>query len=341
MSIPDLHQADDPYARYEEAVLEFYKGLPRAPTDLSVLESRIGRSALISRLQKQLAYREYWKGKGHGMLKFGPMIDRLKLIPLVLKTTGLWNRGVRNALDVQVIEHELVLHDLPEALDGYRMLHASDLHLEFHPDFAERLAAVIAPLKVDIALVTGDFRYMTYGPHEAAIEAMQTIMPAFSSPVFGILGNHDPIELLQPLEAMGMTMLMNEGLRVGEGERSYYLAGVDDPHYYRADDLAKASADAGEGFRLLLSHSTEIYAEAEALGYHLMLSGHTHGGQICLPAGMLQLNNARSPRDMVHGSWAHDRLQGYTSSGAGCVAVPIRFNCPAEVVVHTLRRARS
>ncbi len=337
MNIPDLHQVSDPYVAYERAVLDYYHHFPRAPSELSSLEIRIGRDALITRLQKQLAYREYWRGKGRGLLRFGPTVERLKLIPLVLKATFLWNRGMRNALDVRVVERELCLPELPAALDGFRILHLSDLHLDFHPDFAVRLAAVVAPLQVDVCMITGDFRHMTYGPHEPVLAAMEPLMQALSAPVYGILGNHDPLEILQPLEEMGITMLMNEGLHVGEGARSFFLAGVDDPHYYRAHDLGKASADAGDGFRILLSHSTEPFREARDLGYHVMLSGHTHGGQICLPAGLFRLNNARSPRHMVQGHWSAGSLQGYTSSGAGCVGVPVRFNCPAEVVIQTLR----
>jgi len=88
---------------------------------------------------------------------------------------------------------------------------------------------------------------------------------------------------------------------------------------------------------ILLAHSPESYRAAASIGYDLMLSGHTHAGQICLPGRYAILANANCPRRMLYGTWKYQMMQGYTSSGTGSCGVPVRFFCPPEIVIHTLR----
>ena len=117
-----------------------------------------------------------------------------------------------------------------------------------------------------------------------------------------------------------------------------YLAGIDDAHWHRTGDIAAAAASIPPGaFSVLLSHTPEVYAEAARAGFRLQLSGHTHGGQICLPGGIAVTLEADLPRRMGSGPWRHDSLIGYTSPGAGCSIVPVRFNCPPEITLHHLK----
>ena len=89
---------------------------------------------------------------------------------------------------------------------------------------------------------------------------------------------------------------------------------------------------------ILLSHSPETHREAAALGYDLQLSGHTHGGQICLPGGIPILHNAPGcRRELIAGPWREGSMLGYTSRGAGAAGVAARFFCPPEITIHTLR----
>jgi predicted MPP superfamily phosphohydrolase len=78
----------------------------------------------------------------------------------------------------------------------------------------------------------------------------------------------------------------------------------------------------------------EVYCEAERAGFDVMLSGHTHGGQICLPGGIPITLDAKLPRHMGKGAWRYGKLSGYTSVGAGSSVVPVRFNCPPEITLH-------
>src|SRR5690606_31536466 len=112
-----------------------------------------------------------------------------------------------------------------------------------------------------------------------------------------------------------------------------------DPHYYRADNLEKAAAGLPDGaVTILLAHSPEIYRHAAYADFDLLLCGHTHGGQICLPGGRPIICNANSPRELCRGAWRYRDLQGYTSLGSGACMVDVRINCPPEITVHHLRR---
>jgi predicted MPP superfamily phosphohydrolase len=150
------------------------------------------------------------------------------------------------------------------------------------------------------------------------------------------------LEMALDLERDGLPILLNETAEIRRGGDSLWIAGVDDPHYFQTHDLAgtrtKAPADA---FVILLSHSPETYAEAAAQGFALQLSGHTHGGQICLPGGRHVVVPCKSPRRFIAGAWQHGSLQGYTSRGTGACGVAARWNCPPEITLHTLRRAKA
>src|SRR5207248_11700996 len=93
--------------------------------------------------------------------------------------------------------------------------------------------------------------------------------------------------------------------------------------------------------KILLAHTPEVYADASARGVQLYLSGHTHAGQIRFPGIGSIRNNARCPRAYAYAHWRHGAMQGYTSAGVGCSSLPIRFNCPPEIVLIELRRKRS
>jgi hypothetical protein len=92
-------------------------------------------------------------------------------------------------------------------------------------------------------------------------------------------------------------------------------------------------------FSILISHTPEVYRQAALAGFNLLLSGHTHGGQICLPGGIPITLDSVLPRFMGSGAWKYGSLIGYTSVGAGSSIVPVRFNCPPEITLHHLRRS--
>src|SRR6266581_4307103 len=142
-------------------------------------------------------------------------------------------------------------------------------------------------------------------------------------------------KMLPELENLGIRMLLNESIRIDRGADSIRLAGIDDAHGFHSDDIAKAVSEIPTSdFSILLSHTPEVYRQAEMAGFKLLLSGHTHGGQICLPGGYPVTLEAGIPRFMGAGPWRYKRMIGYTSRGTGSSVVPVPFNCPPEITLH-------
>ena len=87
-------------------------------------------------------------------------------------------------------------------------------------------------------------------------------------------------------------------------------------------------------FSILLSHTPEIYRQAAHAGFDVLLAGHTHGGQICLPGGIPITLDSNLPRTMGAGAWMYHGMTGYTSVGAGSSVVAVRLNCLPEITLH-------
>ncbi len=301
------------------------------------LEQRVGRAHLAHRLHMQ----SHWVARvmGHGLTYFHieNMLWLHWLIRLGLKLTGLYRRGRRNALHAEVRRNPVALPGLGSDFNEFTILQISDMHLDINSGMADAIAAVIEPLQYDVCVLTGDFRSRTHGSTNPVLEAMARLRKTLRGEVYAVLGNHDFIEMVPPLEDMGIRLLMNESVLLKRGDSTLCLAGVDDPHFYESDNVQKAAAHLERGVpSVLLAHSPEIYRKAAACGFDLVLCGHTHGGQICLPGGIPLFINARVPLRMVRRSWHYRGMQGYTSVGTGCSGVDVRFWCRPEVTLHTL-----
>jgi len=228
---------------------------------------------------------------------------------------------------------------LPSAFVGYRILHISDLHFNGDANAAKNLINAISKLEYDLCVLTGDYRFRSFGSVEMAMKGLEALMHAVNRPCVGILGNHDSLYMVPEMEAMGMSVLINEHHTVSKCGQNLILVGVDDPSYYRTHDLHKASPTPAANEKLctiLLAHSPDLYRAAYDKGLGAYLCGHTHGGQICLPGGFPILSNTRAPRWCVAGKWCYQGMYGYTSVGVGCSIVEARFFCPPEIAVHEL-----
>jgi predicted MPP superfamily phosphohydrolase len=237
---------------------------------------------------------------------------------------------------------EMQFGNLPAAFCGYKILFLSDLHVDGIPAIPANTARFISDIDADLCLLGGDYRFEVFGSCQPVLRGMKEIVCAVKARdgIVGILGNHDFAEIGTGLQQLGVRMLLNESIELRCGADSIWLAGLDDPHFYRCDDIRGASAVIPEAapFKIVLAHTPELYREAEALGYSLYLSGHTHGGQICTPGGTPIFVHARCPRQYARGTWQHGRMKGYTTTGVGASLLPVRFNCPPEVVLITLRK---
>lgn len=305
----------------------------------SQLIERVGQTHLQRRLyiQAHHAAKAFHRGKTLFHIENATWMHII--LHGLLRGTGLYGIGKRNFLDVQIRTNDVRIRDLPEALDGFTLLHLSDLHLDLDPSLTPVIIDRLKDLKYDVCVITGDFRASTAGDFRPALAQVERLMAHFRSRVFGVLGNHDFIEMLPALENMGIRMLMNESERIEtDSHASFYLSGIDDPHFYQVDDVEKACQEIpSDTVSILLSHSPETFKKAAACGYDLMVSGHTHGGQICLPGGVAILRNGNCPRQLAVGPWRYKTLQGYTSTGTGSCLVPVRFFCLPEITLHRLR----
>ena len=310
-------------------------------SSLQDLINRIGAEHVELRLKTEKEHEAQLFGQGTIFFN----LENAPFVTLIIKTalqlTGLYGRARRNADRVLVRRNEIVSARLPKKFDGFTILHISDLHADISVGAMRYLLGLVGDLTYDICALTGDYRGKTYGPFDKSLVHVDALRARLKHPVYGILGNHDSIRLAPAMEAMGIRMLFNECEIIARGDQTIHLAGIDDAHFYRADDIEKAAADIPrEAFSILLAHTPESYRQAADAGFDLMLSGHTHGGQLCLPGGFAIKLEARLPRSMGAGAWRYGDMAGYTSVGAGTSLLPVRLNCPPEITLHTLRCAK-
>jgi uncharacterized protein len=310
-------------------------------TDLAVLEKRLGRRHARARLGIEKDHEAQVFGQGINFFHIENLPLSHAVISAILMATGLYWRGLSNAAKVELRENVIVSPRLPQAFDGFTILQLSDLHVEMSEAAMERVVALLEGTSYDVCVLTGDYRAKTWGPHEAAISGVARVRDALRGEVYGVLGNHDTILMVPALETMGITMLLNQGKIIERAGERIHLAGIDDAHYYRMDNLDKAAAEIPPGaFSILVSHTPEIYRQAAHADFDVLLSGHTHGGQICFPGRIPITLDSVLPRSMGSGAWRYHDMIGYTSVGAGSSVVPVRFNCPPEITLHRLRVKR-
>jgi predicted MPP superfamily phosphohydrolase len=304
------------------------------------LERRLGR--LYARQRLGIEDEREARVFGRGLNYFHP--ENWYLSPPIVRTalrlSGLYWRARNNAARIEVRHNDIAIAALPPAFDGYTILHLSDLHVDLNPAAMQRLSELLPQARYDLCVLTGDYRGKTHGPYAATLDGMRRLMACLEGPVYGVLGNHDSIRMVPALEAMGIRMLLNEAAALIRGGERVHLAGIDDAHYYRVDNIEKAAEQIPEGaVSILLSHTPEIFRQAAHAGFDVLLSGHTHGGQICLPGAIPLTLDSKLPRRFGAGAWRYRGMAGYTSVGAGSCIVAARINCPPEITLHRLRRA--
>ncbi len=310
-------------------------------SDLTALRHRLGDTLFAKRLKRQTDKTTRFLHQGKGVFRLERLIPFDSLLSWFFKFCGIREIMRQRFLDVRVVHQDWFLPALPEAFEGFRLLQLTDLHCDLDPSLTAVLLDLIRTSPYDAAVITGDFRNGMGGDHASCLRETRRIVETLTPQRWGILGNHDFMEMVPELESMGLPILLNEVAEIRRNGQSIWLGGIDDPHFYQTHDLAEVRARIPSGAcSILLSHSPETYTEAAGLGFHLQLSGHTHGGQICLPGGHPVVVPCRVPRRFVVGRWRHEGMQGYTSPGTGGCGVAARWNCPPEITIHTLRSGK-
>lgn len=256
-----------------------------------------------------------------------------------LKALKAYDALARRATRVAIVERRYDFLDLATSLEGFRILQLSDLHIDGYAGFAERLARRLSGLKVDLIVLTGDFRFDVKGRHDAAVAGLRHALAGVTSRYgkYAVLGNHDVLAMVDPLEDAGINVLLNEGEEIEVDDALLHVAGCDDASHFRTHDVSRAMTGASStAFKLFLSHAPDAAAEAAAEGADLFLCGHTHGGQINPWKGRPLITNSEAPRRLCQGEWEYGAMIGYTSSGVGFSGLPLRTFTRSEAVVHEL-----
>ena len=311
-------------------------------TDNSLINGQRAGWLLKRREMESLNYVKASPGRQKSIKKWFIFSNLIRVLSYFLKKTPLFKIGHSNALNINVKHVVHQFDNLPVLFNGLSILHLSDLHLQERPDVIDKILSLVKGYKVDLILFTGDFG--TQGiknfTHEEIAQMSgkvhDRINPTYGS--FGVLGNHDHSDLVQPLEQNGIRLLINECVDLRKDGQSIRIIGTDDPHYYYTEESKVALSKAIDQFSVALVHTPELFDMASSYGVDLYLSGHSHGGQICLPFGFPIVTHINSGKRFFKGSWEVRGMKGYTSAGAGTVALPVRFNSPGEITFHLLRR---
>jgi predicted MPP superfamily phosphohydrolase len=301
---------------------------------LTILEQRIGRSHARQRLGIEKDHEAQAFGQGINFFHIENLAMSPVLIRTVLMATGLYQRGISNAAKVALRHNRIDSPHLPKAFDGFTIVQLSDLHVEMSETAMERVIELLGEARYDLCVLTGDYRGGTCGPYDTTLAGMARVRDALKGPIYGVLGDHDTICMVPGLEAMGIRMLLNESTVIERGGQRIYLGGISDARSYNTERAAAATPR--DEFSILISHTPEVFRQAADFGFNLLLGGHTHGGQICLPGGIPITLNSVLPHSMGSGAWKYHDMIGYTSVGAGSSVVPVRFNCPPEITLHHL-----
>jgi predicted MPP superfamily phosphohydrolase len=308
---------------------------------LEKLEERLGR--LYARQRLGIEGEREGRVFGQGINFFHPENWYLSasFIRTALMATGLYWRARKNAENIKIRHHDIRSPQVPDSFHGFTILHLSDLHADMNSGAMRRLIELLPTVSYDLSVLTGDYRGKTYGSYQAAIDGLARVRANLQGPVYGVLGNHDTIRMVPALEEIGIRMLLNESDAIERNGEQIHLVGIDDAHYYRVDNIEKAASSLpAADFSILLSHTPEIYRQAAHAGFQVLLSGHTHGGQICLPGAIPIILDSVLPRRMGAGAWMYRGMVGYTSVGVGSCILPVRLNCPPEITLHRLLRDR-
>ncbi|HEY8560991.1 MAG TPA: metallophosphoesterase [Pyrinomonadaceae bacterium] len=235
-----------------------------------------------------------------------------------------------NSLSLEKID--IGLKRLPKKLDGFRLVHLSDIH---HSPFTSlehiaRAVKVANRLKPDMFALTGDYVSHEREYIEPVAEALGRLESEFGT--FACLGNHDhwtDAELVtDSFRRASINVLINEGFRFTARDASVWLCGVDDYMVGKTDLRAALHGSFPDEMKLLLAHNPVILRQAARFDVDLVLSGHTHGGQVKLRD---EEKRILPNRRLKNGLQRRGETQIYITRGIGTVVLPIRYQCPPEI----------
>ena len=259
--------------------------------------------------------------------------------------------GTHARHEIEVVRRTFPIANLPDAFVGMRIAQISDIHLEefTEPSYFRQVIEQVNALNPDLVLMTGDLISRGPGPRGVALRAAglgAEVLSELKAPQrLAILGNHDvgvnADWVVRELEAHGTPVLVDSFLPLERKMERLFICGSDDAGTRTPDPFLSIPADPRAPVIFLVHEPDYIDIFQNHPRFPLvdvMLSGHSHGGQIRLPLiGPLVLPpmGKRYPE----GLFRFDKLQLYVNRGIGTVGIPFRLNCPSEITDITLIRA--
>jgi predicted MPP superfamily phosphohydrolase len=247
-------------------------------------------------------------------------------------------------LDFRVREVDIPVPNLPDGLDGLRLLHLSDIHLSAFLSEKD-LARVIDSaneLRPHLALVTGDLITAAGDPLGACLRQIARLRA--DAGILGCMGNHENYARAEDLTEregarLGIPFLRGRAQVLRFGGAVLNVAGVD---YQRTSRTYLQGAErlvAPGAYNLLLSHNPDVFPMAVEKGYDLTLAGHTHGGQVTVEILHQPINPARFFTPFVYGLYRRGAAAEYVTRGIGTIGIPVRIGAPPEIALLRLRKA--
>lgn len=256
--------------------------------------------------------------------------------------TGSFSKMTRSALkeaNTLVIEKiQIYLKRLPKKLDGFRLVHLSDMH---HSPFTnlehiENAVDAANRLKPNMFVLTGDYVSHENKYIEPVAKALGRLESEFGT--YACLGNHDhwtdAESVTREMKKRKINVLINEGFRFTANGVSFWLCGVDDHMAGKTDLNAALRGSFADEMKMLLAHNPVVVIRAARLDIDLMFSGHTHGGQVRI----IDKEKKLLPhRRLSNGLYRRKNTQIYITRGIGTVVLPVRYQCPPEISLIELR----
>jgi len=249
----------------------------------------------------------------------------------------------------ELVRREIVLSRLPAAFDNYKIALLSDFHYDSVFSVRPLRAAIpiVNALRPDLIVLTGDFvTVATLGRYRRkaalAAEPCASLLCQMKAPdgLWAVMGNHDAVTvpglITEILRATGIQVLLNQSVAIERSGNRFWLSGVNDILEGDSDlEATLAGVPRGEA-TILLAHEPDYADYVAKHPVDLQLSGHTHGGQVRLPF-LPPLYEPPLARKYIAGLYKIGPLTLYTNRGLGTIGLPVRFDCPPEVTLITLR----
>ena len=289
--------------------------------------------------QKNMATPIRWNQRRRVAAYGGPKQQDTPLRSLAVSLTHVARAALTEPYMLSIEHERIQLSRLPKAFDGFRVVQLSDIHYGPFSDTEqiERAVETANRLQPDIIALTGD--YISKERHYAApcAEMMGRLRAKYG--VYAVLGNHDhwvDAPLITDLfRAEGIKVLINEGMRFEKNGEAFWLAGVDDTMVGLEDISLALAGSRDDEMKLLLAHNPILLRRAARASVDLVLSGHTHGGQVAIRGERNTLRGAR--KRLLKGLGRLGSTQIYVNRGLGTVVLPIRYGCPPEISLLELR----